>query len=295
MYTKFVFVRYNLFLLLSAVLCLTSCKKEPEVITGNVAASDPTVSLVQIRQYIQKVYLAITGAVPSDSAMDAGITLLSGNNCSVNDRTDLLNRLFADASYKNSQYQLKNDVLLEGITQAEINSIIDALEDDLNSSSGIIDSAILNQKIFNMEQLRSAKQEYTDGLINLVEVQRRMVASEAFTYANGYGDAWIEAVFSFFLFRLPTLDEMDQAGTMIEGFPAYLFLQTGTSKNDFIEIFFTSRPFLEGQVRAIFREHLYREPDTSELLYYTNQFANNKDHKILMRQIFLTDEFLRGQ
>ncbi|MBK7887427.1 MAG: hypothetical protein IPJ86_09025 [Bacteroidetes bacterium] len=283
-----------LYLLLIVALSCSSCEKESEIISGNVAPSDPTVSSVQIRQYVQKVYLAIIGTVPSDTDMVNEINFLARNNCSVNDRSNLLDRLFANPLYKTSQYVSKNDLLLEAITSSEINDIIDDIQDDLNSTS-TIDTAILNRQLFAMQQLQTAKQDYINGTINLAEVQRRMTASVAFTYANGYGDAWIEAVFGFFLFRLPTLDELDQSGTMLEGFPAYLFLQTGASKEDFIQIFFSSRPFKEGQVRALFREHLYREPNTSELLNYTNSFSNTMDHKLLMRQIFLTNEFLRGE
>lgn len=273
----------------------SSCQKETDIISGNVAPADPTVSLMQIRQYVQKVYLAIIGTVPSDSEMVAEINFLARNNCSLNDRTVSLNRLFSNPLYKSNQYTAKNDLLLDGITSEEINDIIDLIEDDLTSGGNNIDTAILSRELVIMQQLLSARQEYQDGQINLVEVQKRMTASKTFTYANGYGDSWIEAVFSFFLFRLPTLDERDHVGDMLEGFPGYIFLQSGTSIEDFIGIFFASNPFLEGQVRAVFKEHLYREPNTTELLNYTNSFGNSKDHKLLMQQIFLTNEFLRGK
>lgn len=295
MQAKFVFVKGIFYPLVILLFISSSCQKETEVISGNVAPADPTVSLVQIRQYVQKVYLAIIGTVPSDSEMTAEINFLARNNCSLSDRTVLLNKLFADPLFKSSQYTSKNDLLLDGVTSSEINDIIDNIEDELASPGNTIDTALLNSDLFAMQQLQTAKSDYTNGIINLVEVQRRMTASIPFLYANGYGDAWIDAVFTFFLFRLPTLDERDQSGTMLQGFPAYLFLQTGTSSEDFIRIFFSSRPFLEGQVRALFREHLYREPNTTELLSYTNTFSIAKDHKSLMQQIFLTNEFLRGE
>ncbi|MBK9319256.1 MAG: hypothetical protein IPM91_10785 [Bacteroidetes bacterium] len=282
-----------LYLLLIVALSCSSCEKESEIISGNVAPSDPTVSSVQIRQYVQKVYLAIIGTVPSDTDMVNEINFLARNNCSVNDRSNLLDRLFANPLYKTSQYVSKNDLLLEAITSSEINDIIDDIQDDLNSTS-TIDTAILNRQLFAMLQLQTAKQDYINGTINLAEVQRRMTASVAFTYANGYGDAWIEAVFGFFLFRLPTLDELDQSGTMLEGFLPIFFCRP-VHQRKILFRYFSSRPFKEGQVRALFREHLYREPNTSELMNYTNSFSNTMDHKLLMRQIFLTNEFLRGE
>ncbi len=256
--------------------------------------SDPTVSLVQIRQYVQKVYLAVTGVLPSDSLMEAEISFLARNNCSSGDRSDLLNRLFYGNLYKSYQYTVKNDLLLGGITSSEINDIIADINTELNSPGNSIDTANLNRQLSAMELLKRAKQDYIDGTINLVEVQRRMTASIAFKYENGYSAAWIDAVFGLFLFRKPTLEEADQSGTMIEGFPAYLFLQTGSSEEDFITIFFGSRPFLEGQVRALFKEYLYREPGTSELLSYTNTFSAEKNHTTIMYQIFMSNEFLRG-
>lgn len=276
-------------------MVFSSCQKEGEVIAGNVVGPDPTVSLVQIRQYIQKVYLAINGTVPSDSVMEAELNFLAGNNCSVSDRDNLLNRLFADEKYKSGQYAIKNDLLLQGILPSEISDIISDINRDLNDPGSSIDTAILNDQLEAMQLLKTSRQEYIDGLINLVEVQKRMTASLAFNYANGSGSSWINAVYDFFLFRSPTLDEEDQVYAMISGFPGYIFLQPGTSQDDFISIFFSSRPFMEGQVRAMFKEYLYREPNTSELNSYTNSFSANKDHRLLMRQIFLSNEFLRGR
>ena len=64
------FVRGSLYIIVALALTFSACQKESEVISGNVAMSDPTVSLTQIRQYVQKVYLAILGTSPVDSILD---------------------------------------------------------------------------------------------------------------------------------------------------------------------------------------------------------------------------------
>jgi hypothetical protein len=283
-----------LYIIVALALTFSACQKESEVISGNVAMSDPTVSLTQIRQYVQKVYLAIVGTSPVDSILDQEIYSLARTNCSPDARADLLNRLFAMPAFKNNQYTIKNDQLLGGMSVDDINDIIDDIQDDLNTPGTSINEVRLQEELAAMQRLRSAKQEYAAGTITLVEVQKRMTESVAFYYVNGSGNSWIDAVYTNFLFRLPTNDERDQINTMLSGFPGYLFLQTGSSTNDFIQIFFSSSSFLEGQVREQFRNNLFREPTTSELLNYSNLFRSNNDHQQLMRQIFLSNEFLRG-
>ncbi len=279
---------------LLTALVFTSCKKESEIIPGNEAMSDPTVSLTQIRQFVQKVYLATEGVSPGDSLMDAEIRALALENCSNSSRAAFVDKLMYTAAAKSNYYNIRNEQLLDGASAEDINNVIEDLQFEISDPANAVDVTRLRLELSRMEALRDAKQQFIDGTINLIEVEKRMTSSVLFSWANGSGETWVESVFGFFLLRMPLDEELDNVTSMMYGNPGVLFLQTGTSDTDFFNIFFSSRSFCEGQVREIFRNLIFREPTTAELLDYTNWFVSHKNHLTTMRKLFLSNEFLRG-
>ncbi|MFN8153776.1 MAG: hypothetical protein U0Y08_05745 [Bacteroidia bacterium] len=282
------------YLVLPALLIITSCKKDPEIIPGNTAMSDPTVSLTQIRQFVQKVYLSTIGITPSDSVMDAEIRSLAITNCSNDSKSALINKLISSPEALENYYEIRNQQLLDGASDEDIEDMITSIEADISDPANAVDVTRLQLELQRMQDLRDARQQFLNGTISLLEVEKRMTASRLFAWVNGSGDVWVQSVFSFFLLRMPTDGELENASTMMYGYPATLFLQTGTTDTDFLNIFFSSRSFYEGQVRELFRNLLYREPDSGELLSYTDAFSSHKNHITTMRKIFLSHEFLRG-
>lgn len=256
--------------------------------------ADPTVSLTQIRQFVQKVYLATAGVTPSDSLMNEQIRILALSNCSRDARVAFVDKLMYSPEAMENYYAVKNEQLLDGPEAEDIENMIEDIRNEINDPANVVDVTRLSLELSRMEELRDARQEFKSGTINMVEVERRMTATRMFQWVNGSGETWVQAVFNFFLLRMPTDAELENASSMLYGSPGVLFLQTGTSDIDFLQIFFTSRSFYEGQVRELFRNNLYREPSSNELLEYTNDFSSHKNHLTTMRKIFLSNEYLRG-
>lgn len=275
-------------------MVFSSCKKESEIISGNQAMADPTVSLTQIRQFVQKVHLATSGVSPDEATMEAEIRALALENCSNSARVAFVDKLINTPAARANYYNVRNEQLLDNAADDDIQEVIDDLQVEISDPANAVDVTRLNLELSRMELLRDAKQQFLNGEINMVEVEKRMTASVLYGWANGSGDTWVQSVFSFFLLRLPLDEELDNVTSMIYGSPGVLFLQTGTSDTDFFTIFFSSRSFYEGQVRELFRNLIYREPTTGELLNYTNEFSSHKNHVTTMRKLFLSNEFLRG-
>lgn len=287
-------MKWNYLIILAALAC-SSCEKESEIITGNTAAADNTVSLSQIRQFIQKSYLATIGTVPSDSLMEREIENLAARNCNVLARGEFIDRLFDDTLFRRNQYQIRNEELLNGITNQEIKDRIDNIRSELFNPANAIDTALLRMRLDAMSLLFSARAEFQDGIIGLSEVQKRMVLSGVFSDIHGGGVNYIDAVFSRFLFRLPTEDERENCERMLNGYSGVLFLQTGSSNTDFINILFSSRAYEEGQVMDMYNRHLFRFPNPAELLNKTGSFSASHDHMAMMFDILLSNEYLYGR
>ena len=57
-----------------------------------------------------------------------------------------------------------------------------------------------------------------------------------------------------FLSRYPTEDEEKRSIEMVDGFGTVIFGKEGSSKGDFITLFFDSDDYLEGQVSEIYSD-----------------------------------------
>ena len=102
---------------------------------------------------------------------------------------------------------------------------------------------------------------------------------------------FVVATFQNFLFRYPTNVELDNAKTMVDGLPASLFLLSGNSKADFIDIFFDSDDYFEGQVISLYHKYLFRDPDTEEMYRLTTEYFQSHNYQDLQLSILTSDEY----
>ena len=99
-------------------------------------------------------------------------------------------------------------------------------------------------------------------------------------------------MFQHFLFRYPTVQELDDGREMVDGFQSIAFLQIGDSKEDYMDIFFASGDYFEGQVRSLFLKYLFREPTSGELLPLVTAYRSNLDYFLLQAEILSLDEYI---
>lgn len=280
------------YIILSFVLLAGYACQEPIVVPGNEAPDDPTVSNILKENYVRKSYLAVLGRIPSDSEAAVSFSLLSQNNCSFSDRGTFLDLLFADEEYSENLYNSENNELLDGISANQIQQLINQVVQQLNNSNYINDTIILALRLENLLKLKDAYADFTSGTILIPEVHSRMVNSLAYDNLVGNGEEWITALFTHFLYREPTEYEIANGTEMLNGHNETLFMQTGSSKNDFVNIFFSSEEYYEGQVRKVFQKHLFREPGSYEGTVLAQQYMSDHDYKSLLKKILQSDEFL---
>lgn len=102
---------------------------------------------------------------------------------------------------------------------------------------------------------------------------------------------FVVSVFDHFLYRYPTQFALDASKRMVEGFQDVLFLQNGSNKEDFLDIFFNSDAYAEGQVRYVYLNYLFREPTTAELQSEKARYPLDYDFKALQARVLTSDEY----
>ena len=81
-----------------------------------------------------------------------------------------------------------------------------------------------------------------------------------------------------------------QGGTIYNS--GTLFLQTGLSKNNLLDIFFASDDYYEGQVRQYYKRFLFRSPTSAEMGAATQQYKLTGDFEQMQITILATNEYI---
>ena len=103
---------------------------------------------------------------------------------------------------------------------------------------------------------------------------------------------FVVSMFQHFFYRYPTDDELARSKNIVDGFEDVIFLQTGTTRDDFITIFFGCDNYFEGQARDLYLRYLFREPTSEEMSVKAMSYKGSLNYKQLQKDILSTDEYI---
>ena len=274
------------------LMVLSGCKKDEIIIDDNIAPPDSTVSTLVIENYVNKCYISLLGREPFEQEETEAIQILASGNLNVSSRKAMLETII-----NNPEYRTK---ILENNSLKLLNSPFDTTE---IQTQLFIYNSILNDPqyapfydlivsiIDNLETLLATPGEFGNGTIGMQEMHRRLVSNEIYDQINMGSFNFVLSLFNNFLYRDPTADEHNAGITMVDGFVAVIFFETGNSKEEFIDIFLHSDDYYEGQVRELFFRYLFREPTSEEQGYHSIRYKQSDDYDRLQKDILSLDEF----
>lgn len=272
---------------------LSSCQKDEIIIDDNTAPPDSTISTLVIENYVNKCYISLLGREPYEQEQADAIALLRSGNMSLSNRKSMLQLIISNPEYRNK--------VLENNSLKLLNSPVDtiAIQEQLYLYNLALNDPqyapfydLISQIIANLEVLLATPSEFRNGTIGMQEMHRRMVSNDIYDQINMGSFNFVLSLFNNFLFRDPTNDEHNAGITMVDGFVAVLFYQTGNSKEEFIDIFLHSDDYFEGQVRELYLRYLFREPTSAEQGYHAVRYRDSGDYERLQKDILSTDEFV---
>lgn len=274
------------------MLLFSACKKDKEVIfDDNTAPPDGTIPNVVKENYVNKSYISVLGRKPTPVELSDGITILNQHNLSVADRNELLDDIFAKPGYNQRLYDLAVATLLNNPDTAQITTFISVfqllLTDPLYQSQW---PAIQTEKT-KLENLKKSVADLNSGTIGIIGLHKRCINNYMYDQVNMGTENFVVSMFQNFLYRFPTEDELTQGKLIVDGFEGVIFLQTGTVKDDFINIFFGCNNYFEGQVRDLYLKYLFREPTSVEMSDKATIYKNSLDYKALQKAILSSDEY----
>lgn len=298
---------FRLFIFCIIIVAFFSCKKyEQKEINDNIAPPDHTISNVTYENYVNKVYISVLGRKPDSVEYEQGLAMVKKDYLSQKNRGDFLDTVFSNPEYYNREFKIALTEILEGADTADFTFWIYIINDQLSQPG--LPQNIIDQ--FNYEKARletfqqKLPQKLNAGLpIDIIEMHKLCVNNLIYDMINMGTLNFVVSVFHNFLSRNPsgypvdsTLagqdNELNNSSKIVDGQSSILFLKTGKSKDDFINIFFDSDDYYEGQVIYLFDRYLYRKPNTEEEYAQTTLYKSDKNFKSLQERILSMDEYV---
>lgn len=282
----------TLFVLLATCLLAWGCTKQENVyVPDNEAPPDTSVSTLKLETYVNKCYIGLLGRKPTDAELTDAIQTLRDSSLSAGGRISLLDEMLSQDEFLIKTYLSDGTLLLNewdtALFSFYLDQLIQARQNPNNAAAyDLIDTSILHQ-----QRLMDIPTDLLNGNIDIKTMHSRMVDNFMYDQINMGSENYVRSVFDHFLLRYPTASELTQGVTMVDGFEAIVFLQTGESRYDFTNIFFNSDGYYEGQVRWAFQRFLYRDATTEELAYYTNLYRQTGSQKAFFSVLLSTNEY----
>jgi hypothetical protein len=274
-------------------MSLYACtKKEELIIYGNVPPDDNTVSNVFRENYINKTYISVLGRKPTETEYLSARQKLSSYDLKKSDRELFVDEVLSKPEYFRRMYDLARAEYLNNTDSIDIQTFINVFNQFLNDTSYQALWPTLQAERDKLINLKNAPIDFASGVIDIKGMYKRCINNYFYDQINMGTENFVISMFQHFMFRYPTLQELEDGKKMVDGFYAYLFYQEGNTKDDFIRIFFDSDAFYEGRVRDLYKRYVFREPLIQELKNGTDLYKTTNNYKAVQKLILTSDEFV---
>lgn len=272
---------------------LTGCSKnEFNLINGNQPPADSTVTTQAQKNYINRLYIVLTGIKPDTLTAAAALEQLQTNPYSLSVRKGVVESIMLEPLYAQRLWDDVRNDHLDNVDTAYIRYEYNQAVFNYNNSTG--NSQLYWQDIVNrMAPLLTIPSEAAAGTISRTEMQQRAIYSPFYDEINMGTENFVVAVFNQLFFRYPTNAELAAAKTMVDGQQSSLFLKPGLGKQDFLAIVFDELAYSEGQVMTVYQKYLFRLPTPFELTELTNAFHTGHNYPALQTTLLASDEYFR--
>ncbi len=283
----------KIFIFLLIAITFSACKKsEIEQVTFNEPPPDETISNVVIENYINRTYILTLGREPDTSEFNSAKALLTASNMDSTSRRVFLDDVFNDADFRPHVYDENRNKLLNFTDTAEFSQWIYIFELFLADTSQQVLWPYFQYELDRMNAMRDAYDEYVNDSIEIDELQRRMCNNYIYDQINMGSANFVISTFMQLINRNPTSAEQLAGVSMVDGNNAVLFLHSGSSKEDYLDIFTHSSNYFEGQVVFMYLKYLNRNPTTIEMADGTLKYSTTGDFTVVQKDILSTNEFI---
>lgn len=263
-----------------------------EVVEGNIPPPSTGVTTVQLNNYINKSYIDLLGREPNSTELSTATNILRQGNVGYPAMEQFLNGLVNSGEYYNRFNDIYFGSMLNSLDSIEIYYFRITLETQLQAETDPLVVQEIQKRIDQLDDLQNAKEDYQQGAITVNEYMIRLADNFFYDEINMGVENFVLACFENFFKRLPTEDELEEAKTMVRGFPAQLLFEDGATRAKFLEIMTTNAEFYQGLVIDNFLQLLARNPSSVEMGENTTLLNDGTlNYQSLQKEIIKSQEY----
>ena len=246
---------------------------------------------LKIKSFVIKSGIILTNSKPSKVQIASICAKFNLYRDFENGSSRYLDTLISSPAFSQNIYDRYRLEYLQGVSAWEISDEIDQYRILVakNRSSDLFD--LFTSMIDKLTKLNTAREDYSAGRIDIPELQKRFFDNKFYDDINMGSNNFVVSTFNYLFFRNPTKAELAAGRKMIEAEYARILIKNGNSKQQYLDIIFSSKAYVEGQIRYWYNLLLNREPTIDEILGYSSKPF---DVKALIKTILLKKEFIRA-
>ncbi len=282
------------------IAALTGCKKDPiyvdihkdTTIIGNQAPHYDEVTNLQVRLYVNKIYVDLVGHEPTSAELDTKANFLLQNNLDSTSRDQIVKDLLTTSGYYQRLFEISSSQMLNSADSLAILGelyLLHYIRDTLGGAGAPL--FFYDFEINRLDKLASISKDLKNGTIDIREYYRRMIDNYFYDQVNMGSENFVKGVFNDLLGREPTDGELDFGVSMVDGQPAILFLQNGGSKSDFQNILVNTPEFMEGLVRKTYLQLLLRVPGSEEMAAGTKELSQTMNLPAFQKKLIISKDY----
>jgi hypothetical protein len=200
--------------------------------------------------------------------------------------------VFSSSHYLPHLYDFARTELLNNLDTSEITFFRTVFNLLLTDTAYQFAWDLIEYEIERLDSLQRVPSDLINQIIDIEFLHRRCVNNYFYDQINMGTENFVISCFQHFLNRYPTQTELTDGKKMVDGLPAILFLQSGQSKTDFMNIFFKSRDYSEGLAINLYNRFLLRNPSSIEMGNAANAFHESRDYVQMQKDILATNEYI---
>jgi hypothetical protein len=234
----------------------------------------------------------VLGREATATEKESGFNTLRQNNISLASRSQFLDQVFSESEYLPHLYDFARVELLNNLDTAEVTYWIFLFNILLTDPAYAQVYDVLEHEIERLDTLQRVHPDLVNHSIDIEYLHRRCVNNYFYDQINMGSENFVVSCFQHFLNRYPIQNELSEGKKMVDGVPAILFLESGQSKDDFINIFFSSRDYSEGLAINLYQRFLLRNPSSIEMGNASSAFNSSHDYVQMQKEILSTNEYI---
>lgn len=276
-----------------ALLFINSCGKTEDVlIPNNQPPPDSTINNITKENYVNRLYISVLGRKCTDEEYGEANVILVNNKLSIDSRKQVFDIVAAKPGYYERLMKIAETDFLNSADSSLFSYQMGLYQQYLGDITHQSEWAAINYEAPRLQLLIDAVADMESGETNVIGMHRRCVSNYLYDFINMGTQNFVISIYQNFFRRYPSQSELDAGVACINGHSATVFYQVADNKELYLDLFFASDNYFEGQVRDLFTRYLYREPTSEEQGYYTERYKSNQNYKSLQRDILTLDEFV---